>query len=319
MWSASALGCDPRPASRASGRIPMSATIGRAALEHRDPVAGGDGGCPRATTVVLSVGAARRRFCQDVVRPCPECPPRRPAPFSPDLPVAERTNRGRRAAMEYHCPSGSRVATGLQRRRFATTNRWACCPPPTQRRGIASTREATHQTLFIRRARALGLPLSSLKALAADLNGRPSRSAPTAGAAGDEHLRAVCDQIADCHVLEQQLEQALQCRGHQPSAGASEACQCLDGSATAMSEQPPTRERGGADMGAHSNMETMTRLAAASTGDCDCSCGCESRSALPVKHQRPPLLPLRRAASAGGEVRRRPRVDVAADPSVRQR
>lgn len=213
-------------------------------------------------------------------------------------------------------------ATGLAEKTIRYYEQVGVLPAP--RRNAAGYRQYArgdvHRTLFIRRARALGLPLSSLKTLTADLNGRPSRALrPRLERLVTEHLRAVRDQIADCHVLEQQLEQALQRLRTMPSARASEACQCLDGSATAMSQQSPTRERGGADMGTHSTMEAMTRLAAASTGDCDCSCGCASRSALPVKHQGLPLLPLRRAASAGGEVRRPPRVDGAADSRVRQR
>ena len=213
-------------------------------------------------------------------------------------------------------------ATGLAKKTIRYYEQVGVLPAP--RRNAAGYRQYArgdvHRTLFIRRARALGLPLSSLKALTTDLAGRPSRALrPRLERLVTEHLRAVRDQIADCHVLEQQLEQALHRLRTMPSARASEACQCLDGSAIAMSHEPPTRERGGGDMGAQSSMEAMTRLAAASTGDCDCSCGCESRSTLPVKDRGLPLLPLRRAALAGGRYDSDPGSKGAADSGVSQR
>jgi DNA-binding transcriptional MerR regulator len=219
-------------------------------------------------------------------------------------------------------------ATGLAAKTIRYYEQMGVLPGP--RRNAAGYRQYerrdVHQTLFIRRARALGLPLGSLKTLTADLDGRPSRTLrPRLYQVVTEHLRAVREQIADFQVLEQQLEQVLQRLRTIPSAKHSEACHCLDGSTTPVSQQtphqPPTRTRGGADMNSHSTIEAMTRLAVARNGDCDCGCSCAGRGALPVRPQELallPLLPLRAAASAEKEVRRRRRPDRAVDSRVRQ-
>jgi MerR family mercuric resistance operon transcriptional regulator len=216
-------------------------------------------------------------------------------------------------------------ATGLAAKTIRYYEQMGVLPAP--RRNAAGYRQYerrdVHRTLFIRRARALGIPLGRLKTLTSDLNGRPSRTLrPRLYQVATEHLRAVREQIADFQVLEQQLEQVLQRLRTIPSAKHSEACHCLDGSATPMSQQtphrPPTRKRGGADMNSHSTIEAMTRLAVVSNADCGCGCSCAGRGALPVKPQELPLLPLDAAASAETEVRRRPRPDGAVDLKVRR-
>ena len=88
-------------------------------------------------------------------------------------------------------------ATGLAEKTIRYYEQVGVLPAP--RRNAAGYRQYArgdvHRTLFIRRARALGLPLSSLKTLTADLNGRPSRALrPRLERLVTEHLRAVRDQ-----------------------------------------------------------------------------------------------------------------------------
>jgi DNA-binding transcriptional MerR regulator len=82
---------------------------------------------------------------------------------------------------------------------------------------------------FIRRARALGLPLRELKTLMATLNGasRPALR-PRLLALVREQLSAVKRQIAELQLLQRELEQVLQ----RPPASAhgcrAQGCRCLD-------------------------------------------------------------------------------------------
>jgi DNA-binding transcriptional MerR regulator len=198
---------------------------------------------------------------------------------------------------------------------------------PVPRRNAAGYRQYArrdvHRTLFIRRARALGFPLSRLKALTADLAGRPSRTMrPRLQRLVTEHLHALREQIADFRVLEQQLEQVLQ-RLTIPSAQQSEACHCLEGAATPTPPPTPSRslarKQGGADMNRDSTMEAITRLAVARNGECDCGCSCADEDAIPVKQQELLRLPLRVGASAAKDVPRQSRPDRTGDLSVRRR
>jgi DNA-binding transcriptional MerR regulator len=82
---------------------------------------------------------------------------------------------------------------------------------------------------FIRRARALGLPLRHLKTLTATLNGGPRPALrPRLLALVREQLSAVRDQIAELQRLQGDLEQVLR----RPLAPARErrakGCGCLD-------------------------------------------------------------------------------------------
>jgi DNA-binding transcriptional MerR regulator len=173
---------------------------------------------------------------------------------------------------------------------------------PAPRRTAAGYRQYArrdvHRTLFIRRARALGLPLSRLKALAAELDGRPSRAVRgRLEQMVTEQLRAVRRQIADSRVLEQQLEQVLRRLRSAPAATSSDTCGCLEGAGTSTSYQTPSqprpRTRGGAGRNSRSTIDAMTRLAGASNGDCDCGCCCggsvvpATPSGLPVPSPRP--------------------------------
>jgi len=85
------------------------------------------------------------------------------------------------------------------------------------------------QVRFIRRARALGLPLRHLKTLTATLNGGPRPALrPRLLALVREQLSAVREQIAGLQLLEGELEQVLR----RPPAPAQErrakGCRCLE-------------------------------------------------------------------------------------------
>jgi MerR family copper efflux transcriptional regulator len=94
---------------------------------------------------------------------------------------------------------------------------------------------------FIRRARALGLPLRRLGRLAATLNGgsRPAVR-PHLLALVREQLAAVRDQIAELKALQHELEQVLR----RPLASARErvtkGCQCLEVAGTRRRPQQRT-------------------------------------------------------------------------------
>ena len=103
---------------------------------------------------------------------------------------------------------------------------------PAPRRGASGYRlydqTGVERLRFIRRARALGLPLQQLKTLTDTLNGgghAPLR--PRLRALVREQLDAVMSQITELERLRQQLEQILQrmrTSVYRPHAG---ACQCL--------------------------------------------------------------------------------------------
>jgi DNA-binding transcriptional MerR regulator len=85
------------------------------------------------------------------------------------------------------------------------------------------------QLLFLRRARALGLPLDRLKPLIAVLNGgSPGALRPHLLDLVRGHLATVRQQLGELQLLERQLEQVLRRRVDPPRARA-EACRCLDG------------------------------------------------------------------------------------------
>jgi DNA-binding transcriptional MerR regulator len=172
-------------------------------------------------------------------------------------------------------------ATGLAAKTIRYYEEMGVLPAP--RRTAAGYRQYArrdvHRVLFIRRARALGFPLDTLRALTTDLDGPPSRALrPRLQQLVTEHLHALREQIADLRVLEQQLEQALQRLRTGPPARSSEACPCLGAASPASEPKRPRslgRARGG-PMNGDSTMAAMTRLTAARDGECDCGCNCAS-------------------------------------------
>lgn len=142
------------------------------------------------------------------------------------------------------------------------------------------SRHDVHRLLFIRRARALGLILASLKALMTELdNGECLTMRPRLHALVTEQLRTVQQQIAEFQVLEQQLTQVLQRLQTTAPASHANGCQCL-GSETSETQEPyPAISRKGEAMST-STLEPLTILSpsalfeTASAVDESCGCGC---------------------------------------------
>ena len=82
---------------------------------------------------------------------------------------------------------------------------------------------------FIRRARALGLPLRQLKTLMSTLNGGPRPALrPQLHELVGEQLAAVKHRIAELELLRQQLEQVVQRMRTPARRRAAGACPCLE-------------------------------------------------------------------------------------------
>jgi MerR family gold-responsive transcriptional activator of gol and ges genes len=103
---------------------------------------------------------------------------------------------------------------------------------PAARRGASGYRQYSRsdvdRLVFIRRGRTLGLSLSDLKALTAELEANNCKSVrPRLQIIVTRQLRAVKQQIAEFQALEQQLTEILQRlqRGVPPS---TDRCGCLD-------------------------------------------------------------------------------------------
>jgi DNA-binding transcriptional MerR regulator len=147
------------------------------------------------------------------------------------------------------------------------------------------SRHDVHRLLFIRRARALGLSLASLKALTAELdNGECLTMRPRLHALVTEQLRTVQQQIVEFQLLERQLAQVLQRLQTVVPMHHTDGCRCLD--SNNLEEQEPLQHpspltRKGEAMYT-STLEPLTILAhspsseANSAGDerCGCGCGC---------------------------------------------
>ena len=104
---------------------------------------------------------------------------------------------------------------------------------PVPRRSAAGyrhyARHDVHRLLFIRRARALGLSLATLKALMAALDsGECQTMRPRLHALVTEQLRAVQQQIVACQRLERQLAQVLQRLQTAAPAPHADGCRCLN-------------------------------------------------------------------------------------------
>jgi DNA-binding transcriptional MerR regulator len=133
-----------------------------------------------------------------------------------------------------------------------------------------------HRLLFIRRARALGLSLPSLRALLAELDGGQCLTMrPHLAHLVTEHLRTVRQQIVECQLLEQQLVQVLQRLPTLPPSDHTDGCQCLeidDPAASGTAQQPSPLTPGGHDMSTPTTLESLTELR---TKQGICGCGCD--------------------------------------------
>jgi DNA-binding transcriptional MerR regulator len=163
------------------------------------------------------------------------------------------------------------------------------------------SRHDVHRLLFIRRARALGLSLTRLKTLTAELDrGECLTMRPRLHTLVTEQLRTVRQQIAEFQLLERQLAQVL----HRLQTGApappTEGCHCLD-SDTPEAREPfqhpiPISWKGETMLPA--TLEPLTILAPAPSSEhtsagnpgCGCGCGCGAsliQLALPQNGIRP--------------------------------
>jgi MerR family copper efflux transcriptional regulator len=147
------------------------------------------------------------------------------------------------------------------------------------------SRHDVHRLLFIRRARALGLSLATLKALAAELDsGECLTMRPRLHALVTEQLRAVQQQIAECQLLERQLAQVLQRLQTSVPTPHTHGCRCLDGDTPQEQEprQHPSPLPWKGEAMHTSSLERFTILAPsplsetnrAADASCGCGCGC---------------------------------------------
>ncbi len=179
-------------------------------------------------------------------------------------------------------------ATGMPAKTIRYYEQIGVLPAP--RRSAAGYRQYSrhdvHRLLFIRRARALGLSLTNLKELTAELDsGECLTMRPRLHALVAEQLRTVQRQIAEFQLLERQLAQVLQRLQTAAPGNHADGCRCLD-SDTPEEQEPfqhplPLQSKGEA---MHtSTLEPLTMLALSSlsehnsAGDehCGCGCGCE--------------------------------------------
>ena len=153
-----------------------------------------------------------------------------------------------------------------------------------------ATTPATMSTgsLFMRRARALGLSLANLKALTAELDsGECLTMRPRLYDLVTEQLRTVQQQIAECQVLERQLAQVLHRLQTTAPVSHANGCQCL-GSETSEAQEPTSlsRSRKGEAMST-STLEPLTILppSALSETASDESCGCGCVAVARLSHR----------------------------------
>lgn len=158
-----------------------------------------------------------------------------------------------------------------------------------------------HRLLFIRRARALGLSLSSLKALLVELDGEQCLTMrPHLTHLVTEHLHRVRQQIVECQLLEQQLVQVLQRLPTLPPSDHTDGCHCLEVEVPAVpgiAPQPPPFTSGGHDMRAPTTLESLTELRT-TQGRCGCGCGCDDDDFVRGFQSVPVILPSAMAAES---------------------
>jgi DNA-binding transcriptional MerR regulator len=148
-----------------------------------------------------------------------------------------------------------------------------------------------HRLLFVRRARALGLSLPSIKTLISNLsNGQRPEVRPQLQHLLIEQLCTVRKQIAEFQLLEQQLEQILHRLPTVPSPSPAESCRCLEieilpGQGTSQQRSPTMSSK--EETSAADTLESLTRLSSVTEESCHCGCGCYPNNMPPT----PPALP----------------------------
>ncbi len=181
---------------------------------------------------------------------------------------------------------------------------------PVPRRSASGYRQYTqrdvHRLLFTRRARALGLSLSSITALTTDFaEGSCLAMRPRLTHLVTEHLHAVRQQLAEFQLLERQLTQVLHRLLTGPPSPHADGCQCLADDVPAALETHPVSPltSGGHDMNTSQTLESLTVLTTPQ-GPCGCGCGCDdglSRTQLiPLQPGSEPAKAEREGASRNG-------------------
>jgi len=145
-------------------------------------------------------------------------------------------------------------------------------------------RRDVHRLLFIRRARALGLSLPSIKTLTAEFDGGQCLAMrPHLKHLVTEQLRTVRQQLAEFQLLERQLVQVLQrLLTVSPEESHAEGCRCLETEAAApeIPQQSPPFTLGGENMSTPNTLESFTLLSLPTQGSCGCGCGCDEEFPL---------------------------------------
>jgi DNA-binding transcriptional MerR regulator len=171
-------------------------------------------------------------------------------------------------------------ATGVPAKTIRYYEQVGVLPEP--RRSAAGyrhySRHDVHRLLFIRRARALGLSLATLKTLTAELDsGECLTMRPRLHALVTEQLRTVQQQIAEFQLLERQLAQVLQRLQTTAPVPHVNGCRCLD-SDTPEDQKPlphplPILWKG--ETMPTATLEPLTILSPSSSdAGCGCGCGC---------------------------------------------
>jgi DNA-binding transcriptional MerR regulator len=177
-------------------------------------------------------------------------------------------------------------ATGVPAKTIRYYEQVGVLPVPS--RSVAGYRQYVqrdvHRLLFIRRARALGLSLLSIKALTAELDGGQCLAMrPQLKHLVTEQLRTVRQRLAEFQLLERQLVQVLQRLLTVPSEEShAESCRCLETEAAApgIPQQSPSFIGGGEDMSTPNTLESLTLLTPTTQGSCGCGCGCDDEFPL---------------------------------------
>jgi DNA-binding transcriptional MerR regulator len=132
--------------------------------------------------------------------------------------------------------------TGVRTRTIRYYEQIGVLPPAprTPARYRQYDQRAVERLLFIRRARALGLPLRRLEVLSATLNDGP-RSAlrPRLLAFVREQLLSVQERSAELELLKQQLERAQDRLTTSVGPDARGSCRCLDVESGSAETTPP--------------------------------------------------------------------------------
>ena len=102
--------------------------------------------------------------------------------------------------------------------------------------------QGVHRLRFIRRARALGLPLQHLKALTAALDGGPRATVrPRLLVLVRAQLSAVHEQMTELQLLQGQLEQVLHRLLARRAPNHAEGCRCLETEVIPVRTVKPSR------------------------------------------------------------------------------